>query len=52
MLCLLIWFGEKLGIPRRVSIDAPGALQQAMVKGIERGRIFQNNADRDHFIAS
>jgi hypothetical protein len=33
-------------MPRRSRIDAAGALQPVMVRGIERGRIFQNDADR------
>jgi REP element-mobilizing transposase RayT len=37
-------------MPRRSRIDAAGALHHVMVRGIERGAVFQNDADRDHFL--
>ena len=37
-------------MPRRARIDAPGALHHVICRGIERGVIFQDNADRDDFV--
>ena len=37
-------------MPRRSRIDAVGALHHIMVRGIERGKIFGNDIDRNHFI--
>ena len=37
-------------MPRRSRIDAAGALHHIMVRGIERGVVFQNDTDRDHFV--
>ena len=37
-------------MPRRSRIDAPGALQHIVVRGIERKRIFKDEADRDQFL--
>jgi putative transposase len=37
-------------MPRRSRIDAAGALHHVMVRGIERGAVFRNDADRDHFL--
>ena len=36
-------------MPRRARIDAPGALHHVICRGIERGVIFLDNADRDDF---
>ena len=36
-------------MPRQARIDAPGALQHIIVRGIERKRIFSDDRDRDHF---
>ena len=38
-------------MPRKSRIDAPGALHHIIARGIERRRIFENNADRDNFLA-
>ena len=35
---------------RQARIDAPGALHRIICRGIERGRIFLDDADRDHFV--
>ncbi|MCJ7616016.1 MAG: hypothetical protein MUO43_05715 [Desulfobacterales bacterium] len=32
-------------------IDALGALHHIIARGIERGRIFENNAERENFLA-
>jgi len=37
-------------MPRRSRIDAVGALQHVMVRGIERGVIFRSDNDRNHFL--
>lgn len=37
-------------MPRRARTDAPGALHHVICRGIERGMIFQDNADRDDFV--
>jgi hypothetical protein len=34
---------------RKSRIDAPGAFHHIIVRGIERRRIFENNAGRDNF---
>ena len=35
---------------RQARIDAPGALHHLICRGIERGRIFLDDTDRDHFV--
>jgi REP element-mobilizing transposase RayT len=37
-------------MPRHAGIDAPGALQHIIVRGIERRAISKNDTDRDDFI--
>ena len=37
-------------MPRQARIDAPGALQHIIVRGIERKRIFFDDRDRDNFV--
>jgi len=37
-------------MPRQARIDAPGALQHIMVRGIERRKIFADEADRNSFV--
>jgi putative transposase len=37
-------------MPRKSRIDAAGALHHVMVRGIERGAVFQNDTDRNHFL--
>jgi REP element-mobilizing transposase RayT len=37
-------------MPRQARIDAPGALQHIIVRGIERKRIFFDDQDRDDFV--
>ncbi len=37
-------------MPRKARIDAPGALHHIICRGIERRRIFYDNADRDDFL--
>jgi len=36
-------------MPRRVRLDAPGTLHQVIVRGIERGRIVNDVANRKNF---
>ena len=38
-------------MPRKARIDAPGALHHIIVRGIERRKIFWDDADRDSFVA-
>jgi len=37
-------------MPRQAGIDASGALQHIITRGIERRAIFKNDTDRDDFI--
>lgn len=37
-------------MPRKARIDAPGALHHIICRGIEKKRVFRNNADRDSFL--
>jgi len=37
-------------MPRKARIDAPGALHHIICRGIERGDIFTDNADRNNFV--
>ena len=37
-------------MPRQAGIDAPGALQHMIIRGIERQAIFKNDTDREDFI--
>ena len=37
-------------MPRRSRINAPGAIHHIIARGIDRQRIFQDNADRDNFL--
>ena len=37
-------------MPRKARIDAPGALHHIMCRGIERRKIFRDNADRHNFV--
>ena len=37
-------------MPRKARIDAPGALHHIMARGIERCKVFRNDADRDDFM--
>jgi putative transposase len=38
-------------MPRQARIDAPGALHHIIARGIENRPIFENDADRDDFVA-
>ena len=37
-------------MPGKSRIDAVGALQRVVARGIERGKIFKDNADRQNFL--
>jgi len=37
-------------MPRKARIDAPGALQHIIIRGIERKAIFKDHADRENFL--
>jgi len=37
-------------MPRRARIDAAGALQHIICRGIERRKIFRDDADRKEFL--
>ena len=37
-------------MPRKSRIDAAGALHHVIVRGIERGKIFKDDEDRDGFL--
>jgi len=38
-------------MPRKARIDAPGALQNIIIRGIERNSIFRDDHDKEKFIA-
>jgi putative transposase len=38
-------------MPRKSRIDAQGALHHIIARGIERRRVFENNADRRNFLS-
>jgi REP-associated tyrosine transposase len=37
-------------MPRQTRIDAPGALHHVLIRGIERRKIFKDDADRENFL--
>ena len=37
-------------MPRKARIDAPGALHHVIIRGIERGKIFRSDYDRENFL--
>jgi putative transposase len=37
-------------MPRKARIDAPGALHHIIARGIERGKIFKDDLDRNNFL--
>jgi REP-associated tyrosine transposase len=37
-------------MPRRARIDAPGALQHIIIRGIERSNIFRGEKDKNVFL--
>jgi len=37
-------------MPRKARIDAPGAFHHIIIRGIERGKIFREDADRVDFL--
>jgi putative transposase len=37
-------------MPRRARIDAPGALQHIICRGIQRCRIYRDDSDRQDFL--
>ncbi len=37
-------------MPRKARIDAPGAVQHIIIRGIERKNIFRDTIDKDTFI--
>ena len=39
-----------VGMPRKDRIDAAGALHHIIVRGVERRKIFWDDADRDSFV--
>ena len=38
-------------MPRRARLDAPGTLHHVMVRGIERGKIVDDDTDRENFVS-
>ncbi|MHC4686861.1 MAG: transposase [Planctomycetota bacterium] len=36
-------------MPRKARVDAAGAIHHIVIRGIERKRIFRNDADRNNF---
>ena len=47
--CIILLY--VLRMPRKARIDAPGALQHIIGRGIERRNIFIDDADKDNFVA-
>ena len=45
----LLW--QHVWMPRQARIDAPGAFQHIICRGLERKRIFRDDVDRDNFVA-
>jgi hypothetical protein len=37
-------------MPRKLRIDAPGALHHIIARGIDRNNIFKDDKDRDNFL--
>ena len=37
-------------MPRKARLDATGALHQIIFRGIDRGKIFRGDEDRDDFV--
>jgi REP element-mobilizing transposase RayT len=37
-------------MPRKSRIDTAGAIHHIMVRGIEKGKVFKGDADKDHFL--
>ena len=37
-------------MPRQARLDAPGVLHHVMARGIERGVVFRDDADREDFV--
>ena len=37
-------------MPRKARIDAPGALQHIIIRGLERKAIFKDDSDRENFL--
>lgn len=37
-------------MPRRSRIDSPGSLHHIMCRGIEKRKVFDTDADREHFL--
>ena len=38
-------------MPRGLRLDAPGTLHHVMIRGIEQGHIFWDDADRTEFLS-
>jgi putative transposase len=47
---MLLEFWYRFFMPRQSRIDAPGALQHVVVRGIARRKIFYDDTDRDRFL--
>jgi putative transposase len=39
-----------MAMPRLARLDAPGVLHHIIIRGIERGKLFRNDQDKDNFI--
>ncbi len=50
MLYLSFRFGYWKVMPRQARIDAPGAFHHIIIRGIERRRVFREDADRTNFL--
>lgn len=41
---------QSVDMPRKVRIDAPGAMHHVIIGGIERRKIFRSDYDRKNFL--
>ena len=48
---LSIYYAIDYSMPRKARIDAPGALQHIICRGIERRKIFNDNSDKNNLVA-
>jgi hypothetical protein len=42
--------GEEV-MPRQARLDGPGTLHHVVIRGIEKGRIVQDDQDQKHFVS-
>ncbi len=52
MMLIVVWFGVTAKVPkvRKSRINAPGAMHHIIARGIERCKIFRDDADCNNFL--